>query len=238
MPGHTFLYSPPVVAVRNLIESGELGDLYFVSTSRVNLGLHQKDVSVIWDLAPHDFSILRYWLGRDAHRRPRAQPRLHHPVASPTSPSSTSSSRAERSPTSSCPGSRPSKLRRTTIVGSRKMVVYDDTSTEPVRRLRLRRRAQGPRDVRRIPPHLPNRRHRLTPDRRRRAALGRAAGLLRSRDARNHPPLVSRARTPGRTDDRGSRPIARSPGGANVAVEALDPLSLAQPRPAQNALTG
>ena len=62
MPGHTFLYSPPVVAVRDLIESGELGELYFVSTSRVNLGLHQKDVSVTWDLAPHDFSILRYWL--------------------------------------------------------------------------------------------------------------------------------------------------------------------------------
>ncbi len=63
MPGHTFLYSPPVVYIRELIESGALGDLYFISTSRVNLGLHQPDVSVIWDLGPHDFSILRYWLG-------------------------------------------------------------------------------------------------------------------------------------------------------------------------------
>jgi predicted dehydrogenase len=59
MPGHTFLYSPPVDAVRNLITSGELGEIYFVSTSRVNLGLHQTDVSVAWDLGPHDFSILR-----------------------------------------------------------------------------------------------------------------------------------------------------------------------------------
>ena len=63
MPGHTFLYSPPVVAIRELIDSGELGDLYFISTSRVNLGLHQADVSVTWDLGPHDFSILHYWLG-------------------------------------------------------------------------------------------------------------------------------------------------------------------------------
>ena len=63
MPGHTFLYSPPVMMVKRMIESGELGDIYFISTSRVNLGLHQSDVSVAWDLGPHDFSILRYWLG-------------------------------------------------------------------------------------------------------------------------------------------------------------------------------
>jgi predicted dehydrogenase len=63
MPGHTFLYSPPVVAIKELIDAGALGDLYFISSSRVNLGLHQPDVSVVWDLGPHDFSILRYWLG-------------------------------------------------------------------------------------------------------------------------------------------------------------------------------
>ena len=63
MPGHTFLYSPPVTLSRELIDAGELGDIYFITTSRVNLGLHQSDVSVVWDLAPHDFSILRYWLG-------------------------------------------------------------------------------------------------------------------------------------------------------------------------------
>ena len=63
MPGHTFLYSPPVVAIHELIAAGELGELYFISTSRVNLGLHQPDASVAWDLGPHDFSILRYWMG-------------------------------------------------------------------------------------------------------------------------------------------------------------------------------
>ena len=62
MPGHTFLYSPPVAMIRDIITSGELGEIYFISTSRVNLGIHQRDVSVVWDLGPHDFSILRYWL--------------------------------------------------------------------------------------------------------------------------------------------------------------------------------
>ncbi len=63
MPGHTFLYSPPVKMIRDILAAGELGDIYFISMSRVNLGIHQPDVSVVWDLGPHDFSILRYWLG-------------------------------------------------------------------------------------------------------------------------------------------------------------------------------
>ncbi len=62
MCGHTFLYSPAVRAVKSLMERGELGELFFITSSRVNLGLHQRDVSVIWDLGPHDFSILLYWL--------------------------------------------------------------------------------------------------------------------------------------------------------------------------------
>src|SRR5579884_1603182 len=67
MCGHTFLHSPPVNAVRQLIEEDELGELYFISSSRVNLGLHQRDASVIWDLGPHDFSILLHWV-REAPR--------------------------------------------------------------------------------------------------------------------------------------------------------------------------
>jgi len=132
MPGHTFLYSPPVIAVRSLIESGELGDLYFVSTSRVNLGLHQKDVSVTWDLAPHDFSILRYWLdetpsGVQALARGCVIPSIPDVAFIDLEYSSGTIAHVELS------WLAPSKLRRTTIVGSRKMVVYDDTSGEPVR---------------------------------------------------------------------------------------------------------
>ena len=66
MVGHTFVFSPPVRKVKELIDEGALGDVYFVTTQRVNLGLHQRDVSVVWDLAPHDLSILYYWLDEHA----------------------------------------------------------------------------------------------------------------------------------------------------------------------------
>ena len=51
-----------MVKIKEIIESGALGDIYYVSAIRVNLGIHQKDVSVVWDLAPHDLSMLFYWL--------------------------------------------------------------------------------------------------------------------------------------------------------------------------------
>jgi predicted dehydrogenase len=132
MPGHTFLYSPPVMMIRDLIESGRLGEIYFVSTSRVNLGIHQPDVSVIWDLGPHDFSILRYWLDE----LPSKVGALTRGCVTPTTPDVAFIHLAYDSGTVAhveLAWLAPSKLRRTTIVGSRRMVVYDDTSREPVR---------------------------------------------------------------------------------------------------------
>ena len=132
MPGHTFLYSPPVVRIKQLIDSGELGEIYFITMSRVNLGLHQPDVSVIWDLAPHDFSILRYWLGESAETAAAAVRACIVPTTPDVAfvnlrfPSGTLA-HVELS------WLAPSKLRRTAIVGARRMVVYDDTSNEPVR---------------------------------------------------------------------------------------------------------
>jgi predicted dehydrogenase len=132
MPGHTFLYSPPVNRIKELIDSGEVGEIYSISTSRVNLGLHQPDVSVAWDLGPHDFSILRYWLGE----LPEYASALARSCIIPGTPDvafvnllfpSSTIANVELSWLS------PSKLRRTTIIGSRRMVVYDDTSPEPVR---------------------------------------------------------------------------------------------------------
>ena len=132
MPGHTFLYSPAVTMIRELIHTGALGEIYFISTSRVNLGLHQSDVSVVWDLGPHDFSILRWWLDE----APSHASALSRGCVIPTIPDvafvnlefpSGTVAHVELSWLS------PSKLRRTTIVGSEKMVVYDDVSTEPVR---------------------------------------------------------------------------------------------------------
>jgi predicted dehydrogenase len=65
MVGHTFVYNPAVEAVRQVIQSGELGRIYYMNGTRANLGLLQPDINVMWDLAPHDLSILRYILGAD-----------------------------------------------------------------------------------------------------------------------------------------------------------------------------
>jgi predicted dehydrogenase len=62
MVGHTFLYNPAVEAVRGVIQSGELGDIYYLNATRVNLGLLQPDINVMWDLAPHDLSIFNFIL--------------------------------------------------------------------------------------------------------------------------------------------------------------------------------
>jgi predicted dehydrogenase len=132
MPGHTFLYSPPVNCVRDLVQAGELGEIYFISMSRVNLGLHQPDVSVAWDLGPHDFSILRYWMDEtprfvSAWSRGCVIPTIADVAFITLEFDSGTLSHVELA------WLAPSKLRRTTIVGSRKMLIYDDTSHEPVR---------------------------------------------------------------------------------------------------------
>ena len=132
MCGHTFIYSPPVRAVKKLIDAGDLGDIYFISSSRVNLGLHQRDVSVIWDLGPHDFSILQYWLGDlpesvSAIGRDSVVKGIPDVAFVDLAYASGTLAHVEMS------WLAPSKLRRTVVVGSEKMVVYDDTSSEPVR---------------------------------------------------------------------------------------------------------
>jgi predicted dehydrogenase len=64
MTDHTFVYMGAIRKVREIIETGDLGDLYYFDSVRVNLGLFQHDVSVVWDLAVHDLSIIQYWIGR------------------------------------------------------------------------------------------------------------------------------------------------------------------------------
>jgi predicted dehydrogenase len=132
MPGHTFLYSPPVNCIRELVRAGDLGEIYFISMSRVNLGLHQRDLSVTWDLAPHDFSILRYWL----EETPRYVTATSRSCVIPSIPDvAFITLEFDSGPISHVELAwlAPSKLRRTTVVGSRKMLMYDDTSNEPVR---------------------------------------------------------------------------------------------------------
>ncbi len=132
MCGHTFLYSPPVRAVKRLIEAGTLGDIYFISSSRVNLGLHQRDVSVIWDLGPHDFSILLYWLSElPVSVRAVGRDSIVKGIADVAFVTMTFSSGVVVNVELSWLA--PSKLRRTVLVGSERMVVYDDGAPEPVR---------------------------------------------------------------------------------------------------------
>jgi predicted dehydrogenase len=132
MCAHTFLFSSPVRAIRELIARGTLGKLHFISASRVNLGLHQRDVSVLWDLAPHDFSILLDWLGK----MPASLSAVGRDSIVPGTPDVAFINLAfADGPLVNVELSwlAPSKLRRTVIVGSEKMVVYEDGIGEPLR---------------------------------------------------------------------------------------------------------
>jgi predicted dehydrogenase len=132
MCGHTFVYSPAVRTVKRMLEDGTVGDLYFISSSRVNLGLHQRDVSVVWDLGPHDFSILLYWLGEaPATIRAIGRDSIVSGIADVAFIAMTFPSGIVANVELSWLA--PSKLRRTVLVGSEKMVVYDDGTTEPIR---------------------------------------------------------------------------------------------------------
>lgn len=129
MAGHTFLYSPPVLAVKSLLDSGDLGEPLYIQSSRVNLGIHQADVSVLWDLAPHDLSIVTLWLGE-----------------SPVRVSATGRRTVDGAPIDVAfvnlefasgvvanlhlSWLAPTKVRRTTLVCSSRMVVYEDSHPE------------------------------------------------------------------------------------------------------------
>jgi predicted dehydrogenase len=132
MCGHTFLYSPPVQAVKRLVDDGTLGELYFVSASRVNLGPYRRDVSVVWDLAPHDFSMLLSWFGEaPVVLRATGRAALCRGIADVAFITMTFASGVVANVELSWLA--PSKLRRTVLVGSERMVVYDDCAAEPIR---------------------------------------------------------------------------------------------------------
>jgi predicted dehydrogenase/phosphoglycolate phosphatase-like HAD superfamily hydrolase len=126
MVGHTFVYSPPVRRMQEIVQSGELGRVLYVESSRVNLGLFQKDVSVIWDLAPHDLSIALFVTGKralgvSAHGKSFFGANNLEDVASLTVDFESGVAGYFHVSWLS-----PVKLRRTTIVGDRKMAVFDD----------------------------------------------------------------------------------------------------------------
>ena len=134
MVDHTFVYTGAVRKMRELVETGELGTLYYYDSVRVNLGLFQHDVDVIWDLAVHDLSIMDYVVGEQ-------------PIAVSATGSSHIAGRAENIAyvTMFFESSliahihvnwlAPVKVRRTMVGGSRKMVVYDDV--EPSEKVKV-----------------------------------------------------------------------------------------------------
>lgn len=127
--GHTFLFSPPVVAVREMIAAGDLGELLYLQGSRVNLGIHHSDVSVLWDLAPHDLSILLDWVPERPSRvaaSGRASVAGHPPDVAFLDVEFPSGFVANLH----LSWLAPTKIRRMTLVGSRRMVVYEDTHPE------------------------------------------------------------------------------------------------------------
>ena len=130
MVGHTFEYNAAVWRLRDCVQDGELGDVYYADTARLNLGLYQPDVNVVWDLAPHDVSILDFVFGS----RPTQVEACGHSFAG-----------------NGCEDVAyltleygdigveahvhvswldPCKVRRMTVVGSEKMAVYNDVATE------------------------------------------------------------------------------------------------------------
>lgn len=130
MSGHTFEYNPAVWKLRDLIRDGDLGRVLHVDTARLNLGLYRGDVNVLWDLVPHDISILNFltssrpnsvsaWAGAYAHDSVEdvAYLRLHYDQIGLVAQVHVS-------------WLDPRKVRRVTVVGSQKMAIYDDLAEE------------------------------------------------------------------------------------------------------------
>jgi predicted dehydrogenase len=128
MPGHTFVYSPSVNKVRDLIQTDELGEIYFVTSSRMNLGLYQQD-GVVLDLAPHDLSVLLHWLGKplvevSATGRSVFQEGVHETAFLTLRFEGGTQANVQLS------WLAPRKVRQMVVVGSRRMVHYEDTSAD------------------------------------------------------------------------------------------------------------
>ncbi len=134
MVGYTFLYHKAVQELRHIITTGQLGRLHYIDAQRLNLGLFHQDVNVLWDLAPHDLSILRYLLDADpvavrATGAAHIQPGIADVVYAHLRYADGLLVHIQLS------WLHPSKVRRFTLVGDQRMVVYDDV--EPQDKIRI-----------------------------------------------------------------------------------------------------
>jgi predicted dehydrogenase len=129
MVGHTFLYSAPVRMITDIVRSGDLGDIRYVNARRLNLGLFQKDINVAWDLAPHDLSIILHILG-EYPLSVNCQGNAHVTRGIEDVTNMSLTFRNHRFATIQSSWLEPRKIREMTIVGSRRMVIYDDLQAQ------------------------------------------------------------------------------------------------------------
>jgi predicted dehydrogenase len=125
MLDHTFLFSSPVQKIAQIVQAGDIGQIRYINCRRLNLGLFQKDVNVAWDLAPHDISIILHILDEfpiavncqgNAHITPEIEDVTNMSLFFPR----------KRFATIQSSWLEPRKIREMTIVGTRRMIVYDD----------------------------------------------------------------------------------------------------------------
>lgn len=125
MVDHTFEYTAGVNKMKEIIESGLLGDVLYVHCSRLNLGIFQRDINVVWDLAPHDLSIVLYATGlKPAAIRTVGMKLLHPRVEDAAFVTLTCASGA--SAVIHVSWVDPLKIRKVSVVGTKQMLVYDD----------------------------------------------------------------------------------------------------------------
>ena len=138
MVGHVFLYTAAVNKLRELISSGELGDLLYISSQRRNLGLFQDDVNVVWDLGTHDLSIILYLLNGSVREKSCeivATGQSHFLSDNEDVAFVTLSFSDKVVANLHLSWLDPCKIRNMTVVGSKKMVVYDDV--EALEKIRI-----------------------------------------------------------------------------------------------------
>jgi predicted dehydrogenase len=134
MAGHTFLYSPVVRKIKEIIDKGDIGEIRYISARRLNLGLFQKDINVAWDLAPHDISIILSIMGEmPVAVNCRGSAHITPGVEDVTTMCLTFKN--QRTAIIHSSWLDPRKVREMTIVGSKRMIVYDDVA--PLEKLRI-----------------------------------------------------------------------------------------------------
>jgi predicted dehydrogenase len=129
MSGHVFVYNQAVRKVKEYIDSGALGQIYYVYSQRLNLGILRQDVNALWNFAPHDLSILNYWLGNPptgvvVRGYSYIQPGIEDVVFMTLDYPKSIGANVHIS------WLDPRKVRTMTVVGSERMVVYDDVSAD------------------------------------------------------------------------------------------------------------